>query len=262
MYNRKIVIVGAGSVARHFIEHAPKNWETLVIERERNLVDEMKQLYPFVEVMLGDACSRLTLQNITVTAESLVFCTTKSSETNQEVARLCKELGFEEIILLDSAQNPICSSENMQVIHPSKVIAHYVLGQLTDRITGIGLGIGEFRQVGLLSTSGAVNLPVHELNAHNWLIAAIYREEKLIVPHGETILHAGDQLVLVGQPDVLDTEEAFIRGGQMLFPIQYGGLIGYVHTPKSEEESNEAKKQHRSRTSAHNAPEKRVCSHF
>ena len=238
MYNRKIIIVGAGSVARHFIEHAPKNWEILVIERERSLVDEIKQLYPFVEVKLGDACSRLTLQNITVTAETLVFCTTKSSETNQEVARLCKELGFEEIIILDSAQNPICSSENMQVIHPSKVIAHHVLGQLTDRITGIGLGIGEFRQVGLLSTSGAVNLPVHELNAHNWLIAAIYREEQLIVPHGDTILHAGDQVVLVGQPDVLDTEEAFIRGGQMLFPTQYGGLIGYVHTPKSEEESN------------------------
>ena len=50
------------------------------------------------------------------------------------------------------------------------------------------------------------------------------------------ILHSGDQVVLVGQPDVLDTEEAFIRGGQMLFPTQYGGLIGYVHTPKSEEE--------------------------
>ena len=59
----------------------------LVIERERSLVDEIKQLYPFVEVKLGDACSRLTLQNITVTAEKLVFCTTKSSETNQEVAR-------------------------------------------------------------------------------------------------------------------------------------------------------------------------------
>ena len=237
MYNRKLIIIGAGSIARSFIEQAPRNWDISVIERERTVVEEIKQLYPFVQVILGDACSRITLQNIVVSPDASVFCTTKSTQTNQEVTKLCREKGFEEIIILDSTQNPMCSNQDVQVIHPHQVIAHQVLGQLTNRITGIGMGIGEFRQVTLLSTSGAVGLPIHELNAHNWLIAAVYRNEKLIVPHGDTILEVGDQVVLVGQPEILDTEEAFIRGGQMLFPIQYGGMIGYIQSPNSEEES-------------------------
>ena len=238
MYNRKLIIVGAGSIARSFIEHAPKNWEISVIERERTVLDEVKQLFPFVSAILGDACSRITLQQITASSDALVFAQPNQHKPAKKLQNFVVNKVLRKIIVLDSTKNPLCSNQDVQVIHPHQVIAHNVLGQLTNRITGIGLGIGEFRQVTLLSTSGAVGMPIHELNAHNWLIAAVYRNEKLIVPHGDTVLDIGDQVVLVGQPDILDTEEAFIRGGQMLFPIQYGSMIGYVQSPKAEEESN------------------------
>ena len=62
----------------------------------------------------------------------------------------------------------------------------------------------------------------------SWLVAAIYRNGKLLVPHGETIIRAGDEVVVVGEPEILDRELSFLRGGQILFPSQYGIRIGVI----------------------------------
>jgi nucleotide-binding universal stress UspA family protein len=70
------------------------------------------------------------------------------------------------------------------------------------------------------------------LHPQSWLVAAVYRDNKLIIPHGDTILRTGDEVVIVGEPEVLDTEMSFLQGGQILFPSQYGSQIGVVGLDK------------------------------
>ena len=48
-----------------------------------------------------------------------------------------------------------------------------------------------------------------------------------MVPHGDTIIRAGDEVVVVGEPEVLGSV-VFLRGGQILFPSQYGKRIGVI----------------------------------
>ena len=122
------------------------------------------------------------------------------------------------------------SLSDSDVIDISKIIALHMSNQVaaTFKGVGIGLGEGEIRQITILSSSAAVGMPLKELKPQSWLVAAIYREQKLIVPHGDTILKAKDRILLVGDPKILDSEEQFIRGGRILFPTQYGSNIGYI----------------------------------
>ena len=48
LYNRKLIIIGAGTIARSFIEHAPKTWKISIVDRERDVIEEIQKLYPFV----------------------------------------------------------------------------------------------------------------------------------------------------------------------------------------------------------------------
>ena len=80
----------------------------------------------------------------------------------------------------------------------------------------------------ILNSSAARGQSLKEMHPKSWLVAAIYRNGNLLVPHGDTIIRAGDEVVVVGEPDVLDRELCFLQGGQILFPSQYGKRIGVI----------------------------------
>ena len=101
---------------------------------------------------------------------------------------------------------------------------------------GIGQERGEIRQITVLNSSPARGLSLRELKPQSWLVAAIYRQDTLVIPHGDTVIRSGDQIVVVGEPNVLETELQFLRGGQIIFPSQYGEIIGYI----DEEQTTEA----------------------
>ena len=63
---------------------------------------------------------------------------------------------------------------------------------------------------------------VADLRARRWLIAAIYRQDQIIVPHGDAVVRAGDRLLLSGEPDILPDIADYLRAGVARFPLQYG----------------------------------------
>jgi len=85
----------------------------------------------------------------------------------------------------------------------------------------------------ILEGSAAIGRPLRELKPRRWLVAAVYREDELIVPHGETILQANDRVMLVGEAGVIESVGRFIHGSESVFPTQYGVRIGFVGTDKA-----------------------------
>ena len=96
------------------------------------------------------------------------------------------------------------------------------------RATTLGLGAGELLQVTVLEGSPAVGRELRGLDARDWLVAAIYRGSRLIIPHGETAVLAGDRILLVGDPAELRLVAAWFRGGDPTFPTLYGPNIGWL----------------------------------
>jgi nucleotide-binding universal stress UspA family protein len=61
-----------------------------------------------------------------------------------------------------------------------------------------------------------------EFHADHWIIGAILRNEQLIIPHGDTVLRAGDRVTVVGLgahfPEIVRT----FTSGEARFPLDFG----------------------------------------
>jgi nucleotide-binding universal stress UspA family protein len=77
----------------------------------------------------------------------------------------------------------------------------------------------------ILPNSSVVGKPLSSLHPRQWLVAAVYRGQELIVPHGDTELEAGDRVLLVGDPAILPSIARFLRTGHSEFPLHYGTSI-------------------------------------
>jgi nucleotide-binding universal stress UspA family protein len=91
--------------------------------------------------------------------------------------------------------------------------------------------------VTVLAGSAVAGQALRDIHPQRWLVAAVYRDDSLIVPHGDTVLEEGDRVLLVGSPEVLDGVGDFIRGGRPVFPGQYGARLGVVGDDKVLEEA-------------------------
>ena len=104
----------------------------------------------------------------------------------------------------------------------------YILRRLDRhffRAVHIGLGSGELVEVRVRARSHLVQRRLRCLKPTQWRIAALYRDERLILPTGNCRLQVDDRVVLVGEPTVLESVAALLTRGTPQFPRQYGRYI-------------------------------------
>lgn len=224
------MVVGANRTAAAIIAGVPGGWPLTVVDTdEEALVRVAPEGRPITRVR-GDATSRLVLAKAGVDRRTVVVITTDDDPFNREVALVARrEFGVEELVcLLDDRQEDEGLS-GAEVVLRHRATAGMVLnaaGIGATRAIAIGLGRGELIQVAVLQGSAATGRPLREIGASNWLVAAVYRGDALLVPHGDTTVQAGDRVILVGEPEVLRDVGAFFHGGDPVFPNQYGARFG------------------------------------
>ncbi|MEC7948710.1 MAG: NAD-binding protein [Myxococcota bacterium] len=238
---RDVVIVGMGRVGRIVVEQMERDRSICVIDRREDRLgavpDRMGRIS--VQKVHGDATSRLVLDQARLSARSVLIAVTGDDLVNREVARLAREhYGVEDIVTLvdDGEVIDEAGLSLADVVQRYRATAALVLNRVTagqTRGVALGLGKGELLQVRVMPGSAAIGAPLREMHPHKWLVAAVYRDNKLLVPHGETVLAAGDRVLLVGEPEVLEGVGAFMRGGQPVFPTQYGAGIGVLGSGSS-----------------------------
>jgi hypothetical protein len=89
----------------------------------------------------------------------------------------------------------------------------------------IGLGEGEIIEVEVLPNSSVIGRPLMDLRPMRWIVGAVYRNRRLIVPHGDTIIEKGDRVLIIGDPDILPSIATLIRTGESEFPLQHGSRV-------------------------------------
>mgnify|MGYP000403927488 CR=1 FL=1 len=124
------------------------------------------------------------------------------------------------------------AAAGIETVCRSLALANHLASRvLRDRRTAsdVGLGLGEIIEVPILPGSTVIGRPLRSFHAHPWLVAAVYRQDRLIVPHGDTVIQAGDRVVLVGEPHVLAAIADFFKMGEPEFPLQFGRRFGLLH---------------------------------
>lgn len=99
----------------------------------------------------------------------------------------------------------------------------------------IGLGIGEIMQVFVPVGSIYANKHINAIAQEFYKIALIYRDNEIILPKPDTQILANDELVLVGDPNILNLMFSRIKGQVGQFPSPYGDSICVIIDMKIDE---------------------------
>jgi len=115
--------------------------------------------------------------------------------------------------------------DNITIVHTAALIAAHLYDQLPNVplvAQNVGLGQGEIMEVHVPFGSSYAYRHIGSILQRKWKIAALYRDEKQILPTNATMIKPNDTLLIVGKPIVLDGVYKTINKRMGLFPEPFG----------------------------------------
>ncbi|MEM8967116.1 MAG: Trk system potassium transporter TrkA [Bacteroidota bacterium] len=216
----RIVIAGAGDVGKHLAKLLSyENQEIVLIDLD---ADRLRQLGSQIDVatIKGNSTSFKTLKQANVGEADLLISVTESEEVNLATTIIAKQLGAKRTVARITNEEFLMDKQTLdlqkvgidELISPESLAAREVKRLL--RIAAV-TDTFEFDQ-GLLSLIGITldqdsNLigktlsETARLNPDNtYIIVAILRHGKTIIPKGNNRLRVDDHVYFIAQPDGID----------------------------------------------------------
>ncbi|MCA9665946.1 MAG: NAD-binding protein [Myxococcales bacterium] len=241
-----LLIAGAGRTGTQLARRMCGDWDVRVVDESSEAVHS-EELAICVQRTVGDATSALVLRKAGIENVTAVVACTDSDEKNLEVLRVARtEFGIERRygVLRELSFEARYQNEKVELVDRFRALA----AMLATRISGgqavatnIGLGLGEIIEVEVLKHSSVVGRRLRDLRPTRWLVGAIYREDQLIVPHGNTVIEALDRVLVIGDPELLPSIATLIGAGEPEFPLHFGSRIALLGTPGVGQLANEAR---------------------
>lgn len=218
------VIVGGGMVGSYlanvFLEEGHK---VLVMDKRPDVVEKVREETK-AEVVRGDACDPVTLEEAGVQNADVFVAVSGHDEDNLVSCQLAKfTFKVDRVIArVNNPRNEWLYTRQWGVdvsISQTHIIGQVIREEssLSDIITLLKLRKGDFAlvEVEIGPDSKITGKPLKEV-AHllpqDCIIVAAIRGEQLIIPRGSAVLEAGDQLLAVATPKVEKELERAVRG--------------------------------------------------
>jgi len=129
--------------------------------------------------------------------------------------------------------------ENITIIHTDTLLAAHLYDQLPNVplvAQNVGLGRGEIMEVHIPFGSSYAYRHIGSIVQRKWKIAALYRDDKQLLPTNATMIKPNDTLLILGKPLVLDGVYKTINKRMGLFPEPFGKdlylLLDFRHDKK------------------------------
>ena len=237
----KIIIVGAGEVGFHIASHlALENKDVVIIdnnpEATRRISDNLD-----VQIVLGSGSSPVVLEEAGIQQAEIILAVTNSDETNlvacltanilspstKKLARL-RDADFDEYHdnfrenapHIDTIINP--EIEVVKTIYRMMSVPGAVdVGEFADgRIKFVGVNLEDESRLAGVQLSDMPEI----IGEARPLVAAVIREDELIIPRGNDRLEPGDLVYFISEEDkLLDTLSLFNKLDQ---PVKRALIIG------------------------------------
>lgn len=228
MQRTSFFIIGLGNVGLPLLNMLSSDIRLVCIDNNPEMIEHARSIRNNMEVIQGDATSRLVLEKAGIAEADTVVISTTTEVINIEVARVVREhFSIPRVISIGITQSGIEELEQLGV-EVESIFAVSATGlrnrleQRTKTVQGIGIGKNEILEVEVHPNARLANKPLANLRPKNWHIGIIYRDGKIIVPRGNTILKPKDRVVILGEPQVLDTIAERLSFRFTDFPLEYG----------------------------------------
>ncbi|WP_029355945.1 Trk system potassium transporter TrkA [Bosea sp. 117] len=219
---QRIVIGGGGNiglyVARELERRNPKA-RTKIIEDNAARAEAIAQELGRTVVLHGSALDRAILEEAAVGDADTMIAVTNDDRVNILSCLLSKELGAQRMLsLLNDPNYPgfarglgIDAYVNPRQITVSKVLQHVRKGRIRG-VHSLLDGAGEMIEAEALETSPLVGKPLRSLDLFDGMrIGAVVRAGKVMLPRGDTVVQAGDRVVLFALQDKVKRVEQLFR---------------------------------------------------
>lgn len=203
----KIIIIGGGQVGCYIANLLIENGNSvIVIENKEKALQTLQQNGIKKEnILVGDGTDALLLEKAGVKVCNALVCVTGSDETNLAAAMMAKfEYDVPKVVgRVNNPKNAWLFNAGMGVdvkINQADLIGHMIADEMNYQsiLTLMRLSKGEYSivriHVDYHSPNAGKSVADIKLPAQSLLIA-VYEDDTMIIPHGETIIRAGQYIL-------------------------------------------------------------------
>ena len=206
----RVVIAGAGSVGRFIAEQLVAGGsEVAIVDSDRSVVNRYRAAARLEGLtwVAGDACDVATLKQAGLGEADVVAAVTGDDEDNLVISLLAKqEFAVPRVVARVNNPNNEWMFNEMWGVDVAVSTPHLLTGLVQEAVTvgsfvrllSFEKGKARLAEVTLAAGSPASDKEVVELGfPRDATVVAVVRQEKLIVPRGDTILRTGDEVMVL-----------------------------------------------------------------
>lgn len=248
----KLLICGAGSIARELLQQLGDDWEVTLIDKSAEELEKTAAFSPDIQnIHAEDASSAVVMSKIDVGEFDYVIAMTGDDQSNFVISELASKAGVLHIsaFIKDTEMGAALRREGVNVISMSNLAAGQLYHYLQDprmRVTPLSLGPANIMEVNVADQPSAVGKRAGFLRRRGARLVAIFRKDRLIFPRTETIIKEGDKLIVLGDASIFRTVCGVLECGLPRFPLAYGSgiMVALRETDKREGVVPEVREAH------------------
>ena len=217
---RRVIIVGGGNIGLFVAKGLEKMgaMKIRLIERDRKRAELIAEELERTIVLQGDGLDRAVLREAGVADAETVVSVTDNDQVNILASVVAKREGSRRAMALinDQDYGPIAEAVGVdRYVDPrattiSTILQHIRRGRIKG-VYSLSDGAAELIDAVALETSPLVNKPLRDAELpEGVMIGAVFRDNEVQMPTGDTVVNAGDRIVLMSmRENVKDVEQMF-----------------------------------------------------
>ncbi len=203
----KVIIVGGGQVGGYIADLLIENGNSVIVieNKEKALQTLRKNGLKEENILVGDGTDAKILENAGIKGCNALVCATGADETNLTAAMMAKfEYDVPQVVArVNNPKNEWLFNSGMGVdvrVNQADLIGHMIADEMNYHsiMTLMRLSKGEYSivRVHVDYHSPNVDKSIAEINLPaQALLIAVYEGDTLIIPHGETVIRAGQYIL-------------------------------------------------------------------
>ena len=228
----KVIIVGAHGEAKELINRVSSGWSISVIdldqEKLRNFTTNRQ-----IDKIQGDATSSLVLKKAGLDEATAIVTLTLSDEVNLEILKIAKQNNILRLssIINDSSHIDKFKELGVELVEPDILLARrfeHILEPRRVVSQAFAGGRAEALEIEISSDSPVRGKKLREIGSDYYIVGALLRKGKVIIPHGDTEIETGDLVTIVLQSGAFSNVINLFSGSESRFPLEFGKDIVVV----------------------------------
>ncbi len=207
-----VCIVGGGKIGYLLAKlFENKGLDVKIIEKDEKRCEELATLLDSTLILNGDATETTLLKEENVGKMDVIVAVTADEETNILACLLAKSMGARDSVARVNKLEYLPIVKHIGIDHSINTRIAAVNGFLSYIRQGnvvafasVAVDAAEVMEVCLTETSRLINKPLMQLSLPKKVIMLAYmRENKVFIPHGQTVFLAGDHIIFLGEQQAM-----------------------------------------------------------